>query len=509
MTAKRKIAALALALVAALAAGTICIQGLVLAAASPSLEPPDVGPKKPAPLPTPALTLKITSLYAAAQGHPEYPAYLVISPDGRHFAAKYGAAIVIDGKEIANYDLMRQPLFSPDSKHCAFAAVAGQKCYIIMDGVEKPLEGPADMLSFSPDSKRLAHVMRVNGKYHFVLDGQKGPPYDDVQPLAKQYQAGPGPPVVLQCIYFSPDSQHTAYMARRGTDYCVVRDGKEGKTYKQISASQTTASPFSPDSKHLVYYVENQDMVVDGVEFDRNISGPVFSPDGAHTAFVDRTVFDKQFVMKDLQVEPAYKQVTTPVFSPDSSRMAYYAKKDKDWVLVVDGVESPVERSFQTPVFSPDSRRIAYMALNLAQQSLVIDGERHAVGKASFGPVFSPDSKRVACVASGQTNSHEGFGGGTDAKGCVYLDFVPGKEYDRIGCLRDDDDRRVVFSPDSRHVAYFGKVAAEYYIVVDATEQVLAITPRTPPIFDTPTRLHFLGLKENKEVILVEVEITE
>jgi Tol biopolymer transport system component len=508
MTAKRKIAALAL--MAALLAGTICIQGLVMAASSSPLEPPDVGPKKPAPLPAPVLTLKITSLYAAPQGHPEYPAYLVISPDGRHFAAKYGAAIVIDGKEIANYDLMRQPVFSPDSKHCAFAAVAGQKCYIIMDGVEKPLEGPADMLSFSPDSKRLACVMRLNGKYHFVLDGRKGPPYDDVQPLAKQYQAAHGPPVVLQCIYFSPDSQHTAYLARRGTDYCVVRDGKEGKTYKQISVRQTIASPFSPDSKHLVYYVENQGIVIDEVEFDRNISGPVFSPDGAHTAFVDRTVFDKQFVMKDFQVEPTYKEVTTPLFSPDSNRMVYCAKNDKDWLLVVDGVESLVVGAYQVqPHFSPDSRHIAYMVFDGTQHFLALDGDKHAVGNASFGPVFSPDSKRVACVARGQTNSHEGFGGGTDAKGRVYLDFVPGKEYDRIGCLRDDDDRRVVFSPDSRHIAYFGKVAAEYYIVVDATEQVLAITPWTPPIFDSPTHLHFIGLKENKEVILVEVEITE
>ena len=63
----------------------------------------------------------------------------------------------------------------------------------------------------SPDNKRLALVACSRGKCLVMVDGRPDPPFDHV---------------FLETIRFSPDSQHTGYLAIKGKKLQVVVDGK-------------------------------------------------------------------------------------------------------------------------------------------------------------------------------------------------------------------------------------------------------------------------------------------
>ena len=108
-----------------------------------------------------------------------------------------------------------------------------------------------------------------------VVDGKEGESYD---------ATGKG------SLAFSPDSEHTAYLAKVGDKVLVVVDGTEGKPYDGIAGGSLI---FSPDSKRVVYGAFLQGkafVVVDGQEgksYDGIITsvggGIIFdSPDSFH-----------------------------------------------------------------------------------------------------------------------------------------------------------------------------------------------------------------------------------
>jgi Tol biopolymer transport system component len=180
--------------------------------------------------------------------------------------------------------------------------------------------------------------------------------------------------------------------------------------------------------------------------------------------------------------------VSNLTLSPDGKRVAYIVKKDKRWVVSVNGqtgaeYDNVLPGSLQ---FSPDSKSLMYSVLQGGRWSrVVVDGQsgvrvdtnrgnltsgttsKHVVhidqmgkrfsvvvdGKASaecddfFGPVFSPDGKRVA------------FGVRQNGLWSVVLDGNSGAEYGAISSL--------VFSPDSKRVAYAAGTRKSWVIIVD------------------------------------------
>jgi hypothetical protein len=81
---------------------------------------------------------------------------------------------VIDGVEQGAYESIGKgtPLFSPDSRRCAYYAgvLGSREMTVVVDGVAGPqydgIRGPA----FSPDSRHLAYVARRGDKWRIVVD---------------------------------------------------------------------------------------------------------------------------------------------------------------------------------------------------------------------------------------------------------------------------------------------------------------------------------------------------
>lgn len=495
-----------------LALAALAVFVLVSVVTADEATPP--APPESTQLPTPKVKLTATPLYAPPAAQKAGLTCLVTSPDGKRFAALYGNTLVIDGKEIKDYDIVRQPVFSPDSQHCAFAGISvdNQKCYIVTDGVAKEVEGFVSELAFSPDSKRLACITRIDAKYCLVVDGVKGKLYDDVMPLMLQSVMKKDSKAAPQGIFFSPDSQHIVYLAREGLMYLVVLDGKESQPYNNVNHG----GPFSgcvltQHAEHLVYHAEYDKkscIVLDGEDCKYLLVA--LSPDGAHIAF-SAIDFDAKTarVILDGKEGTQFKEAGRLVFSPDSQRLAYWAKDDNGAWLVVDGKQYSLPESHASqPVFSPDSKHVA-IATN---HSVMVDDINHNMKTQPLGNIiFSPDSKRIAFKVMGESGrSAAGMMGEPHYSVQVALDFITGPEYESLGdatCGEFDDP--IYFTPDSKHVVYFGKRDNDYFAVVDGAETLLDLVPYTQPVFDSPAKFHFIAIRNGREVILVEAEITD
>jgi WD40-like Beta Propeller Repeat len=193
----------------------------------------------------------------------------------------------------------------------------------------------------------------------------------------------------------------------------------------------------------------------------------------------------------------------TLVASPDCRRVAYAVRRGCRWFVVVDGKPGPefdlpipfdlpmpfsdmpvqkqeailgvldsdfgaqqefITKTLGRVVFSPDSRRLAYVGYRTVSQeifrhlppfrvpvkhSLVLDGsEGEPFDRIVLGSVvFSPDSRRVAFAAERQ------------GKFVVVVDGSEGPWF--------EDNYNPVFSPDSRHVAYVGGPVGSRTAIVD------------------------------------------
>jgi Tol biopolymer transport system component len=279
---------------------------------------------------------------------------LHFSPNGQRLAyvASRGGRrlVVVDGLEGREYDSIGAgPVFSPDSNHVTYTDWRDGKGFVVRDGVEST-EFESFLYSvLSPDGKRMACFISENrGKECVVLDGKRDKEYEKVAGLR-----------------FSPNGRRFAYVAWIDDGMYVVLDGQEQQFYKAVEDVV-----FSPDSKRVAYkalsigekgeYFEHF-VVVDGIEGKRyrtqdlaeliNISPPIFSADSKHIAYVVG-MENKCWMVVDEVEGKRYDEIRKEGIgllwhnwdkclglSPDG-KIAYWAKQDRRWRVVVDGVES-------------------------------------------------------------------------------------------------------------------------------------------------------------------------
>ena len=269
------------------------------------------------------------------------------SPDSKHFAYiahtydPYGDLVVLDGIEGKRYESLVKDAnlkFSPDSQRLAYIASnrvgRDREIFMVIDGKEGMRYSGIDIAStFSPDSKHFAYTARtLDMKWTAVIDETEGRHFE------AKYISDP---------IFSPDSKRLAY--RVTIDYdgggaFVVVDDLIGRRFSTIWPDKVR---FSFDSQHFAYAAQEGKkwfIVVDHKEVSRYdfVSQITYSPVDLHLAYV-ASVGKKAFVVRDGVPGKKYDQIANLVFSPDGKALAYaaYMKKLRQWVVVVDGRETP------------------------------------------------------------------------------------------------------------------------------------------------------------------------
>jgi Tol biopolymer transport system component len=434
--------------------------------AQPPEPAPPANPPEPAidwhngpPLPVPAIDVQMNFLGKSEQvmiGHNGF-----VSPDARHYADIQNAErgqIFLDNVPGKKFDLITETCFSPDSAHFAYSARTGDNFFLVLDGKVADVPGAGRGLCFSPDSRRFACVLIAGGQRRVFVDGVAGNPYYSILP---------------EKTVFSPDSKRLAYIAISGGKAFIVRDGAEGKTYDKILCEPDAVPVFSPDSATLAYLVEQGGeifLVMNEIEHHDRHSIPVFSPDSKHTAYIAREDGKCSVVVDDVAGKQ-YDGVYSLTWSPDGKHLAYAAQSGDRYFCVVDGVEGKAYDMVHVVslTFSPDSKRLAYMA-EIPQKA----GENAPAAQ-----------ERI----------------------CVVVNGVKGKAYQQIG--RPEYERqRIVFSADSKHLAYYAAAGNTTYIVVDGAEWLVNAVPRTPLFFDAPGHLRG-AMSSGLNLFAAEIQIKE
>ncbi|MEA3452925.1 MAG: hypothetical protein U9Q96_01135 [Patescibacteria group bacterium] len=201
----------------------------------------------------------------------------IFSPDSKSFAycvkRDNNYFVVMDGKEKGPYDFISSIGFSADSKNFFYKATKGERSFVVLNGAE--IGDRIERFVLSPNSKNFAYsfvahnYMKNSTESFVVLSGEKGESYNHKG--------------LIFSLTFSPDSKRLVYVVEEGFDYTCVANGEKGKTYLMINKIT-----FSPNSEHLAYVAENRGeykpfVVLDGKEMDLRydyiFTDLVFTPD--------------------------------------------------------------------------------------------------------------------------------------------------------------------------------------------------------------------------------------
>ena len=325
---------------------------------------------------------------------------LKFSPDSRAVAYaanhKRGWSVVFDEEELEPWDEIgpASPIISPDSKHVTYTAKRDGFWYAILD--EKVMDGPFEMflpgeIVFSSDSRRLLYAIRKGAKDFLVVDSIEREGY---------------PRILDRSWRFSPNSIDVAFVPCTAGEWHADRFvGEAGvmvnrdvdRTWRHDERGQADRLSneiyFSPDSEHVAYVVTQSGQTATILD-----ARPLAPCDGGVVSGWDSVAAD--LPIRDAN-HAAWKSGSV-AFSPDSRHLAFGVAARGAHRLIVDGIERGAPRAFmRRPIlFSPDSARMAYGVQHGIRQYVVLDGKQME-SFDSIAPVewsFSPNSAHFACI---------------------------------------------------------------------------------------------------------------
>lgn len=336
--------------------------------------------------------------------------------------------------------------FSPDGRRLVYRASRGRKQFVVINGAAKEVRYPfdgasySDDLIFSPDSRSLAYRDYPEGGQRYVVGRKKGEKFDEVAD-----------------IVFSPNSAHSAYKARRGKIWFLVLDGRI-----QGEIPKTAEMVFSPRGGRFAYVSAKDGRAVvlvdgrpQGPAVDRAV-GLTFSADGQRLAYV--AAEDKsQFIVRDgARVSSGYEKIRSLVFHPVGLHFAFHGSSGGSDFIVRDSQERRIPSEILGVLFSPDLAREVYAVSQGWHREIFVDGKRREEGFDALASVrFSPNGARLAYVLRKGEDS--------------WLFVVDGqaREFKASG-YGPVFSPPLVFSPDSKHIAY----AADGAIFLDGERLV-------------------------------------
>jgi hypothetical protein len=401
---------------------------------------------------------------------------IVFSPDGNHYAycglQGNDAVVMVDGKEIyrdshtnmqgsinaASCQLMS---FTSNSKHLYFFSQSRYETSIdgfrfVWDGKPDTINSNGDLrnYAFSPDGDHVAYVWAGCGRdttQKLLIDGKPAP-----------YLAG-NP-------QWSADSRHLYKTATRPQQ--TVEALEDGKPMLRANAVKllippvgnmvvavVTKSTGSGSTSSLVIggkVVPGSEATAPGV----NCPGGTFafSADGKHYAIECTTVNNRAYLFVDGKkgldygrIDPffPYSHKPTNFGFTELGRPVYVGRSADAQFLVVGDQESSRMDNMGEVGISPVGNHVMGSALH----KLYVDGKVIDMPQANriFAFTFSPDGAHVGFGVQ----SHDGI--------TVYLDGTPQAAFTGFEVNQMDGHSQFQslahFSPDSKHLAYFCRLA--------------------------------------------------
>lgn len=294
------------------------------------------------------------------------------SPDGSRFyfaaQAKSNWMYVVDGTAGPDFDVISRIAFTRDGRHHAYGGTNakggfkkqktigtithdGQPVATYegrgMAGAWTALAGSTQVIvggvrELSSDFHGISSPQfNSEGKLVYAARRDKG----DVAVFVGR-DAGPGFDEILSPVVFSEDSQHFAYVARRGEDFVEVRDHTPGRTIPagKRGPSDVQWIAMNRDATHLAY---------------QTVSGGSQYKAGTTPRALRSVVIDGQ-------VGPEYDAKNIARFDFDADAHHYFyevlgAKGDRD-LMNVDGHESRLYDSVAYPRFLEDKKGVTFVA---------------------------------------------------------------------------------------------------------------------------------------------------
>jgi len=364
------------------------------------------------------------------------------SPDGsryRYFAKNNGKWVtVVDGVTGPSYDNFVGFDFTADSKHIVYIGVRDDnsapdsfRSWIVLDGKIGPETDLAHgEVCFSADSEHMAYSMRKDGKLVVVRDGETGQSYDSIFNLT-----------------YSPDGKHLIYMAEKEEKPLLVIDGIgiPGANLDPYICDYE----FSPDNHQLacswnsssdthdvrdIYVVDMESKVGTSLTIKRGAqlgartngnSRQFFNSDGKLRTFLFQS---KEGLGNEATkaTDVNYNNSFDSLYSADGKQFAAMVSQTGGEKVIVNGISDPVFDWVSNLAFSPDGSRVAYFAQKGEERMLIVDGKvisRNVDGRFVFGA----DGKRIAYVAEEKSSADD-----VNRKAWVVIDGVRGPIFDEI-----------------------------------------------------------------------------
>jgi WD40-like Beta Propeller Repeat len=241
-----------------------------------------------------------------------------------------------------------------------------------------------------------------------------------------------------------------------------------------------------------------------------------WSDDGRHIAYIGLRA-DRSFVGRDGGEDPSYEAPTRsvpPVFSPHGTHLAYGARVDGVYRLIVDG--QPIGEMALAPIaagFSPDGNRLAYVELREApgekpEFRIVLDGKpgEWFRGMRNAGGVlqFSPDSRRFAYYRINENLEGQWVVDGTEQR---WVNDVRPLTFARVrGIGAVEPPMVAAFSPDSRRFAYWADVKEKGVAVIEDDVAGPLVHGAGRPVFSSDSRRLAYGAQTFAKKIVVVVD---
>ena len=400
---------------------------------------------------------------------------VVFSPDGNHWA--YTAAqgsewfVVRDGKEIfrssdtgGSSDMFgaNNLGFTSNSQHFFFTYYSKVQVYsnrfdpvshLVFDGKDTGSDANFDLRScvFSPDGDHVVCVIAVRdpanpnlSSNHLWVDGRRAN-YDADYPK----WTSDNHLVTVQTVRVSDP--------RIGSVANLLVDGRPLmradliKAYVPPEGDMVAAVVVQPHISPAKSFLVVGGHQVPGSEIaGGSIGDVVFSPDGKHYAVVCRNALGRSYVFSDGKKGLEYQMIQNLTFTADSSTLVYssYDASNGQSYLVLNWEESDKPIPVDHLVLSPIGHDVMTASATVISRN----------GKLLSLPVANPRASQIYNLSFSPDGSHYAYALSFNSVNSVVVDGVIQRSvvsYHLGAPLTDLAYRPYVWSPDSKHVAYF------------------------------------------------------